>query len=281
MQIYNSAANFAYRVLTEHYRQMETHMRRLSSGYRINSAADDPAGLAISEKLRAQINGLKQAQRNIMDGISAYQTAEGALNEIHSILQRMRVLALQSANGVLTDNDRELINIEVEELTDEVKRIIGSSDFNTKNLFISNNTDRSNTISKLHIGANANQTVDFYTSDFSNDQLNLNNLDVSTLATAESAISILSNAISSISRERAIIGAKINRLEYSYNFAQIMEENQQLAESRIRDADFAEEMAAFVKSKILAQAAQAMFIQALNLKRNFIIELLSSLNYHL
>ncbi len=279
MMIYNSAANFAYRMMTSHYRQMEVHMRRLSSGYRINSAADDPAGLAISEKLRTQINGLKQAQRNIMDGISAYQTAEGALNEIHSILQRMRVLALQAANGTLTDSDRSLLNVEVTELTDEVRRIIGSADFNTKNLFLTNDTNQADTISTLHIGANANQTVEFYTSDFSGDRLNLNSLNISTAASAESAISILANSINIISRERAVIGAKINRLEHSYNFAQIMEENQLLAESRIRDADFAEEMAAFVKSKILAQAAQAMFMQALNLKRNFIVELLSSLNY--
>lgn len=277
MRIYNSSAHFAYRMMSNHFRQMEIHIKRLSSGYRINSAADDPAGLAISEKLRTQINGLKQAQNNIMDGISAYQTAEGALNEIHSILQRMKVLAIQAANGTISDEQRLLINIEVSELSDEIKRILGAADFNTKNLFITNETDINNIISILHIGANANQTVDFYTSDLSNDKLNLNNLNVLSQGAAQSAISILDDSINLISYERAVIGARINRLEHSYNFAQIMEENHRLSESRIRDADFAEEMLGFIKSKLLAHAAQAMFIQALNLKKNFILQLFSAL----
>jgi len=260
-------------MLNIHYKQMDMHLRRLSSGYRINSAADDPAGLAVSERMRTQINGLKQAQRNILDGISAYQTAEGGLIEIQSMLQRMNVLAVQAANDTLDDSDRELIELEVDELKDEINRMINSCDFNAKKIF-----DGSDSISYLHIGANANQTVEFYNSDLSNDVLNLSNVSVSNRESAESSISILAASLNKVLKERTIIGARINRLEHSYNFAKVMEENQTAAESRIRDADFAEEMTAFLKSKILAEAAQAILIQAMRIQKDYINNLFLSVS---
>ncbi|TQR21195.1 flagellin [Psychrobacillus vulpis] len=226
-------------------------MERITSGYRINRAADDPAGLAISEKMRAQIRGLGQAARNIQDGISLVQTAEGALNETHSILQRMRELSVEAANGTLTDNDRKLITIEFEELKKEINRISKDTEFNTKKLL-----DGSQNSVKIQAGANAGQSIELTFGDMGSAALGLDSLSILTREDAEKAIGELDKAINKVSSERARMGAYSNRLEHAYNNAVNMEENLIAAESRIRDADIAKEMMALTKANIIMQASQ-------------------------
>ena len=239
------------RNMNQHWSVANRSMERLSSGYRINRAADDPAGLAISEKMRAQIRGLGQAARNIQDGISLLQTAEGALNETHAILQRMRELGVQAATDTLTDEDRSLLNIEFEELKKEVTRISKDTNFNTKTML-----DGTNTSINIQAGANAGQSIELLFGDMSGGSLGLNDLSISSRADAEDSIGGLDDAINKVSRERSRMGAYSNRLEHAYNNAVNMEENLTAAESRIRDVDMAKEMMALVKANILMQASQ-------------------------
>ncbi len=239
------------RNMNQHWSVANRSMERLSSGYRINRAADDPAGLAISEKMRAQIRGLGQAARNIQDGISLLQTAEGALNETHAILQRMRELGVQAATDTLTDEDRSLLNIEFEELKKEVTRISKDTNFNTKTML-----DGTNTSINIQAGANAGQSIELLFGDMSGGSLGLNDLSISSRADAEDSIGGLDDAINKVSRERSRMGAYSNRLEHAYNNAVNMKENLTAAESRIRDADMAKEMMALVKANILMQASQ-------------------------
>lgn len=226
-------------------------MERISTGYRINRAADDPAGLAISEKMRAQIRGLGQAARNIQDGISLLQTAEGALNETHSILQRMRELSVQSANDTLTDNDRNQLALEFEELKKEISRISTDTEFNTKTLL-----DGSQTSIKIQAGANTGQHIELTIGNMGASAIGVDTLSISTRDAAENAIGELDKAINKVSSERSRMGAYTNRLEHAYNNAVNMEENLTAAESRIRDADIAKEMMALTKANILMQAGQ-------------------------
>lgn len=228
-------------------------LERLSTGYRINRAGDDPAGLAISEKMRAQINGLNMASKNIQDGISMVQTAEGALNETHSMLQRMRELSVQSANDTLTDDDRALIEVEFQELKKEVTRISTDTEFNTRKLL---NGDNATTPLKIQVGANAGQTIDLTMNDMSADAIGITDASIATRDEAESALSTLDEAIKKVSMERAQMGAYQNRMEHAYNVNVNTAENLTAAESRIRDADIAKEMMNFTKASILQQAAQ-------------------------
>lgn len=228
-------------------------LERISTGYRINRAGDDPAGLAISEKMRAQINGLNMASKNIQDGISMVQTAEGALNETHSMLQRMRELSVQSANDTLTDDDRALIEVEFQELKKEVTRISTDTEFNTRKLL---NGDNASTSLKIQVGANAGQTIDLTMNDMSADAIGITDSSIATRDEAESALSTLDEAIKKVSMERAQMGAYQNRMEHAYNVNVNTAENLTAAESRIRDADIAKEMMNFTKASILQQAAQ-------------------------
>ena len=228
-------------------------LERISTGYRINRAGDDPAGLAISDKMRAQINGLNMASKNIQDGISMVQTAEGALNETHSMLQRMRELSVQSANDTLTDDDRALIEVEFQELKKEVTRISTDTEFNTRKLL---NGDNATTPLKIQVGANAGQTIDLTMNDMSADAIGLTDASIATRDEAESALSTLDEAIKKVSMERAQMGAYQNRMEHAYNVNVNTAENLTAAESRIRDADIAKEMMNFTKASILQQAAQ-------------------------
>lgn len=248
---WNATGLSILRNMNQHWSVANRSMERLSSGYRINRAADDPAGLAISEKMRAQIRGLGQAARNIQDGISLLQTAEGALNETHAILQRMRELGVQAATDTLTDEDRSLLNIEFEELKKEVTRISKDTNFNTKTML-----DGTNTSINIQAGANAGQSIELLFGDMSGGSLGLNDLSISSRADAEDSIGGLDDAINKVSRERSRMGAYSNRLEHAYNNAVNMEENLTAAESRIRDADMAKEMMALVKANILMQASQ-------------------------
>lgn len=239
--------------------QVIRSMERLSSGLRINRAADDPAGLAISEKMRAQIRGLSMAARNIQDGISMFNTAEGALNETHAMLQRMRELSVAAANGTLTDSDREALSLEFEELKKEITRISKDIEFNTLPLL-----DGSRTSIKIQAGANAGQAIEFSIGNMSAEAIGLLDVSIATQAEADAAISKLDDAITAVSSERSKIGAYVNRLRHAYNNVLVMEENLTVAESRIRDVDIAKEMMALTKANLLLNAGQYVLRMHMN-----------------
>jgi flagellin len=230
---------------------------KLSSGLRINRAGDDASSLAISEKLRAQVRGLNQATRNAQDGISLLNVAEGALNETEAIAQRLRELAVQSANDTLITADRAIIQNEVNALVEEVDRIASQTQFNTQVLSGGNYNGK-----KFHVGANKDQTMDIDLESMEADAIDLDAVDLETQAAAETSIELVDNAIEAISIERGRIGAYTNRLENVVNVNTVASENTSAAESRIRDVDMAKEMMSFTKNNILSQAAQAMLAQA-------------------
>lgn len=254
------------------YNAMNKALYRISTGYRINSAADDAAGLAISEKMRAQIRGLNMAGKNIQDGISLIQTAEGALNETHAIVQRMRELSVQASNDTLTDDDRKLIDIEFQELKKEISRISTDTEFNTRTLL---NGDYKDNGLKLQVGANSGQQIEVLIGEVSSSSLGLDNLSIATREDAEKSLGQLDKSIQQTSMERARLGAYQNRLEHAYNVTMNTAENLTSAESRIRDADIAKEMMNFTKASILMQAAQ--YAMRLHMQQaHSILDLLSS-----
>jgi flagellin len=229
---------------------------KLSSGYKINRAGDDAAGLSISEKMRSQIRGLDQASNNAEDGISLIQTAEGALSEIHSMLQRMNELSVKAANDTNQSIDRSAIQDEIDALSSEVTRIASSTQFNKMNLFTSSKT------LSLQIGANNGQSIALALSKVTASSLDVNALSMSTHAAANSAITKVQAAINSVSQQRSALGALQNRLEYTISNLDSSSENTQAAESRIRDVDMASEMVKYSKNNILMQAGQSMLAQA-------------------
>ncbi|MEG0259397.1 MAG: flagellin [Lysinibacillus sp.] len=259
--------------MNRNFNAMNKSMLRISSGYRINSAADDPAGLAISEKMRAQIRGLNMAAKNIQDGISLVQTAEGALNETHAMIQRMRELAVQASNDTLTDADRELLDLEFQELKKEIQRTSTDTEFNTKKLL---NGDYETNGIKIQAGANSGQSIEMLLGDMSAGALGLDDtVSIGTREDAEKAISTMDEALKRTSRERSRLGAYQNRLEHAYNNAVNTAENLTEAESRIRDADIAKEMMNMVKAQILLQAGQ--YVLAMHMHQaNSILQLLNT-----
>lgn len=243
-------------------------MEKLASGLRINRAGDDAAGLAISEKMRGQIRGLNQASRNAQDGISMIQTAEGALNEVHDILQRMRELAVQAANDTNVTVDRNAIGTELSELGKEITRIKNTTEFNKQKLLDGTAGDGSGTVT-LQVGANDSQTMtlDFTTAgiDLTSIETAVGTLDgtsVADSATATALITTIDTQIETVSTGRSTLGAYQNRLEHTIKNLDNASENLTSAESRIRDVDMAKEMMNFSKNNILSQAAQAMLAQA-------------------
>ena len=234
-------------------------IEKLSSGFRINRAGDDAAGLSISEKMRAQIRGLNMASKNAQDGISLIQTAEGALNETHAILQRMRELAVQSANDTNVTMDRAALQEEVTQLKEEITRIAKNTEFNTQKLL-------SGGISgiKFQIGANETQEISLTINDMtaSGSTLSVGSVSISSQTGAAGAITTIDDAIVAVSTERSKLGAVQNRLEHTIKNLDNAAENLQAAESRIRDVDMAKEMMNFTKLNILQQASQAMLAQA-------------------
>ncbi|MBL0385519.1 flagellin Hag [Tumebacillus sp. ITR2] len=255
---HNLTALNTYNRLTSNTENASKSMEKLSSGLRINRAGDDAAGLAISEKMRGQIRGLDQASRNSQDGISLIQTAEGALNETHDILQRMRELAVQSANGTYTTTDRAKIAGEVNQLQKEITRIATQTEFNTKKLLATGLT------LDFHVGANSGQTITLSINQMAASSLKVDSgsITVSIRANAEAAVANINSAINTVSKERANLGAYQNRLEHTINNLSTSSENLTAAESRVRDVDMAKEMMKFTKDNILSQAAQAMLAQA-------------------
>ncbi|MEF2243944.1 flagellin [Paenibacillus sp. IITD108] len=260
----NVGAINAHRNLVGNNLSMNKTMEKLSSGYRINRAADDAAGLAISEKMRFQINGLNQAQRNAQDGISLIQTAEGALTEVHSMLQRMNTLANQAVNGTYKDEDREKIDLEVQELIKEIDNISSKTTFNGIKLLDS--TDQV----KFQIGSEENDTISVTLGNMSSTELGVDaaSLDVKTSTAAAAAITAIKEAISTVSTQRATFGSVQNRLEHTINNLGVNAENLSAAQSRIRDADMASEMTSFTKNQILVQAGTSMLAQANSVPQN-------------
>ncbi|MEE1100764.1 MAG: flagellin, partial [Agathobacter sp.] len=232
---------------------------KLSSGYKINRAADDAAGLTISEKMRSQIKGLNKASDNAQDGISLIQTAEGALNEVHSMLQRMNELATQAANDTNTASDRNAIKEEITALTNEIDRVAQTTQFNTQNLL-----DGTFSNKNLQVGALENQkigiTIDAM--DASSIGIKAGDVGVGSYASAGSAITMIQSAIGVVSAQRSALGAVQNRLEHTVANLDNVAENTQSSESRIRDTDMASEMVEYSKNNILAQAGQSMLAQA-------------------
>ncbi|WP_191566717.1 flagellin Hag [Metabacillus idriensis] len=263
---HNIAALNTHRQLSTASGAQAKSMEKLSSGLRINRAGDDAAGLAISEKMRGQVRGLDQASRNAQDGISMIQTAEGALNETHSILQRMRELAVQSSNDTNTTTDRAELQKEFDQLAKETTRIADTTEFNTQKLLDGSDTDGK----VFQIGANAGQSLTLTIGKMDAATLAVGTgageatvgVDITTQANASTAITLVNTAIETVSGERSKLGATQNRLEHTINNLGTSSENLTAAESRIRDVDMAKEMMEQTKNSILSQAAQAMLAQA-------------------
>lgn len=262
---HNIAAMNSYRNLTNNNSALSKNLEKLSSGYRINRAGDDAAGLAISEKMRAQITGLETAQKNANDAISLVQTAEGALTEVHSMLNRMVELAIQSANGTSDDKvDRANIQEEINSLTDEINRISNATNFNGIKLLDGSYGDGVSSTGILQIGDTAetfNQLTMSIASTSAQD-LDIDAIDLKTQAGASAAVDLIKKAINTVSTIRGKLGAVQNRLEHTINNLSVQTENITAAESRIRDVDMADEMMAYTKNNILVQASQAMLAQA-------------------
>ena len=248
-------------------------MRELSSGMRINRAGDDASGLAVSEKMRTQIRGLRQAERNTQDGISFIQTTEGYLSETQDILQRIRELSVQAANGIYTDQDRMLIQVEVSQLVDEINRVASHAQFNTLNMLtgrFANPNEGGSPVASMwfHIGANMDERRRVYIGTMTAGALGLQNTEdgtavsISSIDKANTTIGIVDEAVLKVSKQRANLGAYQNRLELTAQGLLIAHENTVASESRIRDTDMAESSVKLAKDQILQQANLAMLAQA-------------------
>ncbi|HAP42966.1 MAG: flagellin [Spirochaetes bacterium GWD1_61_31] len=281
---HNLSAMYANRSLGVTNGFSDRNMEKLSSGMRINRAGDDASGLAVSEKMRSQIRGLQRASKNALDGISFIQTAEGFLQSSQDIIQRVRELAVQASNGIYTAEDRMQIQVEVSQLVDEIDRIASHAQFNGLNLltgrFARETGENVVTASMwLHIGANMDQREQVYIGTMTAGGLGVRNaadntiLSLSAPDSANRAIGTLDQALKTINKQRADLGAYQNRLEYAIRGIDIGAENLQAAESRIRDTDMASEMVEFTKNRILAQAGNAMLAQA-NQKTQQVLQLL-------
>lgn len=289
---HNISALNTHRNLSFNNTEASKNLEKLSSGYKINRAGDDAAGLAISEKMRGQIRGLDMASKNAQDSISLIQTAEGALNETHAILQRMRELSVQSSNDTNVSSDRAALQLEINSLAEEITRISTDTEFNTQKLLNGDfgkqvkdgtNFDINDATAAggkvFHIGANSSQSINLSIGNMSADALGVNAVDtdvtalnptdkigtginISTQTSANNSITVIDRALNRVSETRASLGAVQNRLEHTINNLGATSENLTAAESRIRDTDMAKEMMGFTKNNILMQAAQSMLAQA-------------------
>lgn len=277
---HNMSAINANKVLKFKHWEVNSSMEKLSSGLRINKAGDDASGLAVSEKMRAQINGLRQAERNTEDGMSFVQTTEGYLNQTSEILQRIRVLAVQSSNGIYTDQDRQLIQVEVSALVDEVDRIASQAEFNKFKLLLGDFSKANPKASMwFHMGANMHQRERVYIGTMTAQGLGLKEgggaftADLASADSANRTIGVIDDALHKISKQRADLGAYYNRLDYAAKGLMTAYENIQASESRIRDADMAETMVDMTKNQVLVQSGTAMLAQA-NMKTRTVLQLL-------
>ncbi len=256
----NTAAMNAHRQLTINDESLNKSLNRLASGLRINGAADDAAGLAISQKMQGQVAGLNQASRNAQDGISMLQTAEGGLSETQNILQRMRELAVQGANDTLTTADRGNIQDELNALSSEIDRISTNTEYNTKSLLGGGLASGVT----FQVGANAGQTVNVSVATASASALTVGggSITVDSAANASTTISNIDNAIAAVSNSRSKLGASINRLQHTITNLGVQSENIDAARSRVADLDMAKEVVNLSKSQILSQSSTAMLAQA-------------------
>lgn len=288
---HNISSIFANRQLKANDLTQNSNIEKLSSGLRINKAGDDASGLAVSEKMRSQVSGLHQAMRNTEDATSFLQTTEGYLEETTQILQRMRELSVQAGNGVYSDQDRTLINVEMSQLVSEIDRIAKHAQFNGMNILTGRfqSTDNVQTSASggtnqsaglwFHIGANMDQRVQVFVGNMDAAALGLSNTDgnklvsASTMDTANRGIGVIDKALEKVVKQRTDLGAYQNRFEKLYKGIYVAYENTQAAESRIRDTDMASQMSDFVKNQILAQSSVSMLAQA-NLKPQLVLRLL-------
>jgi flagellin len=279
---HNMSASYANRTLGVQGSEVAKNIEKLSSGMRINKAGDDASGLAVSEKLRSQVRGLNQAQKNIQNGVSFIQTTEGYLQETQDILHRVRELSVQSANGVYTAEDRMQIQVEVSQLVDEINRIASHAQFNGMNMLTGNFAKDTVTggIMQFQVGANMDQNKRIYIGTMTAQALGLQGAqggnDVVSIANPEAAnltIGVVDSALKQVSTQRADLGAYQNRFEMAAKGVGVAAENLQAAESQIRDVDMASEMVDYVKNQILVQSGTAMLAQA-NTQPQSVLQLL-------
>jgi flagellin len=275
------SAMFANRLLKWDNLEVQKDLEKLSSGQRINKAGDDASGLAVSEKLRSQIRGLNQAERNIENGISFIQTTEGYLQESQDIMHRLRELSVQSANGIYSDEDRMQIQVEVSQLIDEVNRIASHAQFNGMNLLTGAFASDGPRKMFFQVGANMDQRKQVFIGNMTATALGIQaaqggsgTISISTPDQANRTIGMLDSALKSISKQRADLGAYQNRFEMAAKGVAVAAENMQASESRIRDANMASEMVNYTKNSILVQSATAMLAQA-NVQPRSVLQLLS------
>jgi flagellin len=257
----NTEAQNAHRQLQANSLAMSRTMEKLSSGLRINRAADDAAGLAVSEEMRTTIRGLNMASRNALDGVSLVQVADGALSGVNDMLQRMRELAVEAANGTYTNTQRANIDSEVQSLMAEINRVASDTEFNGIQI-LSGSVSTAVSAVTLQVGADSGQTIAFTIATMTTTQLGIVGLAISTAASASAAIASLDAAIRVVNTTRSDVGAIQNRLEQTISRLNLTSENTQAAESRIRDADMASEMIEYTKRQILSQSGTAMLAQA-------------------
>jgi flagellin len=268
---HNMSAMYAQRQAGTIQTDMQANIEKLSSGQRINRAADDASGLAVSEKMRSQIRGLNQAGQNIQNGVSFIQTTEGYLSETTDIVQRLRELSVQSANGIYSSEDRMQIQVEVSQLVSEVNRVASQAQFNGMNILTGRFArDSATGPMQLQVGANVDQNAKIFIGTMTAQALGLSGtqgtensmISLSSVDGANMAIASLDSALKTINKQRADLGAYQNRFETAYKGISVASENLQAAESRIRDTDMAKEMVGFTKNQILSQAGNAMLAQA-------------------
>jgi flagellin len=279
---HNLSAMYANRQLGVTQGDVAKNIERLSSGQRINRAGDDASGLAVSEKLRSQVRGLNQAERNIQNGVSFIQTTEGYLQESQDIVHRLRELSVQSANGIYTDEDRMQIQVEVSQLVDEINRIASHAQFNGMNILTGAFAKNSavNRTMQFQIGANMDQNEKVFIGTMTAQALGLQSaqgetgmISIASPESANQAIGSLDSALKQLSKQRADLGAYQNRFEMAAKGIAVASENLQASESRIRDSDMASEMVSFTKNQILSQAGNAMLAQA-NTRSQSVMQLL-------
>lgn len=279
---HNMSAINANRTLGANELDTTKSMEKLASGLRINRAGDDASGLAVSEKMRSQIRGLNQAEKNIQNGVSFIQTTEGYLQETEDILHRVRELSVQAANGIYSSEDRMQIQVEVSQLVDEVNRIASHAQFNGMNLLTGRFSENTVTgdIMQLQVGANMDQSEKIYIGTMTADALGLQNeqgaggmVTLTSVEEANRTIGIVDDALKSVNKQRADLGAYQNRFEMASKGVAVASENLQAAESQIRDTDMASEMVEYTKNQILNQAGIAMLAQA-NVKSQSVLQLL-------
>ena len=275
---HNMSAIFANRHLKLMTQQVDRSIEKLSSGQAINRAGDDASGLAVSEKMRTQINGLFQAEKNTQNGLSFIQVAEGSLQQINDILQRIRTLSVQAANGIYSNQDRQQIQVEVSSLIDEIDRISTSAEFNRMKM-LTGVFSRSSRVGSMffHVGPNADQRIRAFITTMSSQALNLKDAgrkrSISSVGDANTMIGLIDRGLDRLNRQRADLGAYYNRMENTSRALALSYENMMSADSRIRDADMAAEMVEFTKNQILVQSGVAMLAQA-NSQLQSIVKLL-------